>query len=137
MKVYFLDTNILIDFLGNRAPFGKYALQIFDYGRTQKWQLWTSGNSITTTYYILERELGSVLAKEKVGRLLAYISIQPISKEDSVAAVASKFKDYEDGVQHFCALRNETIEAIITRNKKDFKHSQLPVFAPEEVIALG
>lgn len=135
MKVYFLDTNIILDFLGNRKPFGKYALQIFNNGRTKKWQLWTSSNSITTTYYILEKRLGNRLAKEKIGRLLRYIHIQPILKEDLAEAIISKFNDFEDGVQHSCALRNSKIEAIITRNIRDFKHSQLLVYSPEAVIS--
>ena len=134
MRIYFLDTNIIIDFLGNRKPFGKYALQIFNYGRTQNWQLWTSSNAVTTAYYILEKELGRELAKDKIGKLLAYLSIQPVDKQDLLIAVDSKFKDYEDAVQHFCALRHGAIDAIITRNIRDFKHSQIPVFAPEEVI---
>lgn len=133
MKVYFLDTNIILDFLGNRKPFGKYALRIFNYGRKKEWQLWTSSNSITTAYYILEKAIGRESAKEKIGALLKYISVQPIQKEDLLAAVVSKFKDFEDGVQHSCALTHGKIDAIITRNTKDFKASQIPVFGPEEV----
>jgi predicted nucleic acid-binding protein len=134
MKVYFLDTNIILDFLGNRKPFGKYALRIFNQGRTKEWDLWTSSNSITTAYYIIEKELGGESAKKKIGALLKYISIQPIRKEDLLAAVVSKFKDFEDGVQHSCALTQGKIEAIITRNTRDFKNSQIPVYSPEEVI---
>ncbi len=134
MKVYFLDTNIILDFLANRKPFSKFALRIFDQGRTKQWELWTSSHSMTTTYYTLERELGHRLAKEKVGKLLQYLSIQPIYKDDLLAALASQFQDYEDGVQHRCALKQGKIDAIITRNQKDFKHSQIPILGPEEII---
>ncbi|WKN40745.1 type II toxin-antitoxin system VapC family toxin [Tunicatimonas pelagia] len=134
MKVYFLDINIILDFLGNRKPFGKFALQIFNQGRTKQWQLWTSDNSIITAYYILEKEVGRDDAKEKIGRLLQYINIQPIYKEDLLAAITSKFKDFEDGAQYFCALRQGEVDAIITRNKKDFKASQIPILGSEEVI---
>jgi len=109
MKVYFLDTNIILDFLGNRKPFGKYALLIFNRALSKEWELWTSSNSIITCYYILE-------------------------KEDLLTAVVSKFWDFEDGVQHACVLSHGKIEAIITRNTRDFKNSQIPVYAPEEVI---
>ncbi len=134
MKVYFLDTNIILDFLGNRKPFGKFALQIFNQGRIKQWELWTSDNSVITTYYILEKEVGRDAAKEKIGRLLQYIDVQPIHKEDLSAAISSKFKDFEDGTQYFCALRQGKVDAIITRNKKDFKASQIPVLGSEEVI---
>ena len=134
MKIYFLDTNILLDFLGNRKPFGQHALRIFNYGRTKQCHLWTSDNSVLTAYYILEKELGRVAAREKISRLLQYISIQPIHKEDLLAAITSKFKNFEDGTQYFCALRHGKLDAIITRNGKDFKPSQIQVLAPEEVI---
>jgi predicted nucleic acid-binding protein len=136
MKVFFLDTNIILDFLGNRKPFGKFALQIFSHGLTKEWELWTSRNSIITTYYILEKELGTVASKQKVGSLLRYMFIQTITKEDLAAAVVSKFRDYENGVQHACALSHGNIDAIITRNTQDFKISQIPVLAPEEVFDL-
>jgi len=134
VKKYFVDTNIILDFLGNRKPFGKYALQIFNKARIQEWELWTSDNSITTSYYFLEKDHGRNKAKEKIGLLLKYVEIQPVNKLELQTAVVSKFKDFEDAVQHFCALANGEIQGIITRNKKDFKFSQIPIFGPEEVF---
>jgi len=134
VKKYFLDTNILLDFLGNRKPFGKYALQIFNKGRIGAWELWTSDNAITATYYFLEKEFGREKAKGKIGLLLKYVEIQPINKEELQIAVTSKFKDFEDGVQHFCALGIGEIAGIITRNKKDYKFSQIPIYGPEELF---
>jgi predicted nucleic acid-binding protein len=134
MKKYFLDTNILLDFLGNRQPFGKYALQILNKGRLKEWELWTSDNSITTSYYIIEREIGEKDARLKIGKLLNYIEIQPVGKPALQTALVSKFKDFEDGVQHFCALSIENIEGFVTRNHKDYKHSQIKVYSPEELF---
>lgn len=131
--IYFLDTNILLDFISNREPFGKFALEIFKKARSGEWQLWASDNSITTTYYIIEKVIGSVAAKEKVGSLLQFLEIQPVGKPELLAAVSSDFKDYEDAVQYHCALSIERINGIITRNKKDFKKSQIPVYGPEEL----
>lgn len=134
MKKYFLDTNILLDFLGNRQPFGKYALQILNKGRLKEWELWTSDNSITTSYYIIGREIGEKDARIKIGKLLNYIEIQPVGKPELQTALISKFKDFEDSVQHFCALSIENIDGLITRNQKDYKHSQIKVYSPEELF---
>ena len=36
-------------------------------------------------------------------------------------------------MQYFSAMR-ESIDYIVTRNKKDFKAAQIPVFEPQEFI---
>ncbi|WP_288372950.1 PIN domain-containing protein [uncultured Algoriphagus sp.] len=134
MTQYFLDTNILLDFLGNRQPFGKYALEIFNKSRLKEWQLWTSDNSILTSYYIISKEIGEAESRIKIGRLINYLEIQPTQKAQILQALNSDFKDLEDAVQYFCASGIPKLEGIITRNKKDFKSSQIPVFEPWEVI---
>lgn len=131
---YFLDTNILLDFLGNRKPFGKFALRILNKSRLGEWELWTSDNSITTSYYIISREIGEENARMKIGKLLNYLEIQPVGKTELQTALASKFRDFEDGVQHFCALSIGGIDGFITRNQRDYKHSQIPIYGPEELF---
>lgn len=134
MKKYFLDTNILLDFLGNRHPFGKYALEILNKSRLKEWELWTSDNSILTSYYIISKEIGDVESRNKISRLINFLEIQPTQKAHIQQALDSNFKDLENGVQHFCASSIPGIEGIITRNKKDFKISQIPVFEPWEGV---
>lgn len=134
MKRYFLDTNILLDFLGNRQPFGQYALKIFEKGLRNEWELWTSDNSILTTYYILNKDLEENECRQKIGGILEYINIAAVEKGDIQAAISSQFKDLEDGVQHFCALRIPNLSAIVTRNAKDFSNSQVSIFEPQELV---
>lgn len=134
MNRYFLDTNILLDFLGNRHPFGKYALEIFNKSLLKEWELWTSDNSILTSYYIISKEVGEAESRIKISRLINFLEIQPTQKAHIQQALDSNFKDLEDGVQHFCASSIPVLEGIITRNKKDFKTSQIPVFEPWEVV---
>ncbi|MBC6366456.1 PIN domain-containing protein [Algoriphagus sp. AK58] len=134
MNRYFLDTNILLDFLGNRQPFGKYALEILNKSRIKEWELWTSDNSILTTYYIISKEIGEAESRIKISRLINFLEIQSTQKTHIQQALDSNFKDLEDGVQHFCASSIPGLEGIITRNKKDFKTSQIPVFEPWEVV---
>ena len=43
----------------------------------------------------------------------------------------SEFKDFEDGVQYFCARRVEA-DLIITDNKRDFKTSTIQVMSAKE-----
>jgi predicted nucleic acid-binding protein len=134
MNRYFLDTNILLDFLGNRQPFGKYALEVLNKSRLKEWELWTSDNSILTSYYIISKEIGEAESRIKISRLINFLEIQPTQKAHIQQALGSDFKDLEDGIQHFCASSIPEIKGIITRNKKDFKTSQIPIFEPWEVV---
>ena len=47
----------------------------------------------------------------------------------------SKFKDFEDGVQYFCAKEIEA-DLIISNNKKDFSESDIFVLKADEFVAL-
>ncbi|MDH5400516.1 MAG: PIN domain-containing protein [Cyclobacteriaceae bacterium] len=130
----FLDTNILIDLVGNRAPFASWAYKIFQKQKTEHWKLYTSSNSVLTTYYILERELGQKKSKQAIKILLSRLEIIPIEKSDMLKGLITEFKDFEDAVQHECALKKNGLDYIITRNKKDFKKSVLPVLSSEELF---
>ncbi len=48
-------------------------------------------------------------------------------------ALVSDFKDFEDGIQYHTALEND-LDMIISRNKRDFKNSKLPVFTASEYL---
>ena len=45
------------------------------------------------------------------------------------------FFDFEDAIQYEIAKENQQ-EIIITRNTKDFRKSDVPVFTPEEYLKL-
>ena len=49
-------------------------------------------------------------------------------------SLASQFKDFEDAMQYYTALRAKA-SVIITRNGKDFSSSKLPVMTAGEFLA--
>lgn len=129
----FLDTNIIIDLVGDRKPFSKWAYQIFADQKNAKWTLYTSSYSILSTYYIIEKEIGAAKAKKTIKFLLSRLQIQAIDKMNLLSSIVAKFNDYEDAVQHECAKSCESIDYIVTRNKKDFKNSIIKVLSSEEL----
>jgi hypothetical protein len=50
-------------------------------------------------------------------------------------ATNSLITDYEDAVQHECAMI-ENLDAIITRNAKDFANAIIKVYSPTEFLQL-
>ncbi len=55
MQKVFLDTNIILDFLGEREGFYEAAAKVLTLADQKKIQLFTSAVSITNTYYILTK----------------------------------------------------------------------------------
>ena len=49
------------------------------------------------------------------------------------AALHSGWKDFEDSMQYHSAIASMA-ECIVTRNKKDFSSSLIPVFSVEELL---
>ena len=134
MKYYFLDTNIVLDFLAKRPPFHEQCLKLFSMTQSKKCTLVTTDNAVTTTFFILKRSFGKEEALELTKSLIHLTDIEPVGKTELLQAFDLDFNDYEDAVQYCTALKHGKIDAIITINKKDFKNSQIPVFAPDEVV---
>jgi hypothetical protein len=52
------------------------------------------------------------------------------------ALLAVELADFEDGIQHFAALKESSIEYIISRDKKGFKNSKISVLDSIEFLNL-
>jgi len=85
--------------------------------------------TITTIYYIARKTVGSGQAKAEIEKLFKLFEIAPIDKLVLENAVKSEITDFEDAVLHE-AGRNIGVDAIVTRNPKDFKKGTLPIYSP-------
>ncbi len=133
MKKIFLDTNILIDLLADRKPFSKYALAVFKKAEEKKVRLYTSSHSIATTYYMLGKHHEDKALRLLLQNLISRIHVIPVDLEIIQKALRSKHRDVEDAIQIFCACTIDNMDGIMTRNIRDFKNAELPVFSPEKV----
>ncbi|MCY7411023.1 MAG: PIN domain-containing protein [Chitinophagales bacterium] len=130
----FIDTDVIIDFLGDRKPFSKHAQEIFMMSYRKQIQLFTSSNSITTGFYLLCKMANEKKSRELIYGLLKYMSVIPITEKILVQALNSSFKDFEDAVQHYAAHTETGIKTIVTRNLRDFAKSTLLINSPEEFV---
>ncbi len=136
MRHLFLDTNVIIDVLSNREPFSNSASKLLDYGDKGKIYIYISALSYSNIYYILRK---SCSHKEMISILK---DIQAISTTMDVngginrAAIDSGLKDFEDAIQLNTALSNKKIQAIVTRDPKSFKNSDISVLTPEEALSI-
>lgn len=134
MKKVFLDTNVLLDFLLDREPFNNEIAEIIQESVRETIQLCVSSVTITTTNYIIERSEGVNAANRKTAKLLKLVNVENVGKSTVQNSSDSDFRDFEDGVQNFCAVEAKH-EIIVTRNVKDFKKSELAIMTPTELLA--
>lgn len=135
MKHIFVDTNVVIDLLEKRENFFIEAQELFSLADKQKVKLYISALTIANTYYILQKTLGTSNARKILTRFKLLVHVLPIDDKIIDLALVSDFADFEDAIQYYTALENHA-EAIITRNKKDFKNSVLPILTAKEYLNL-
>ena len=132
-KRVYLDTNVMLDLLGEREPFYNSIAQIATLADQKKLQIVVSPISFATVNYFLSKFEGISAAKDKLRKFKVLSEISIIDETIIEKGLNSNFEDFEDSLQYFCAVDSEC-EVVITRNAKDFKNSLLPVMSAEEFI---
>lgn len=133
MQKIFLDTNIVIDFLGERENFYEPSAKILTLADKKKVKIFTSPTSITNAYYVLSKFENSKIALEKIRKFKLLCSMSIMNDEVVEKAINSDFKDFEDAMQYFSAIASNC-DIIITRNEKDFKSALIPVMNAESYL---
>ncbi|MEY5002073.1 MAG: hypothetical protein RLZZ211_2109 [Bacteroidota bacterium] len=135
MKSVLIDTDVLLDFYLDRKPFSDDSLQLLLKCEQKQVRAYITPVIVANTYFILRRHATHHYVIERLQVLLNTIHILAMDQKQVLAALESKFTDFEDALQYFSAVNSNKIDAIITRNIKDFKKSALPVFTPNEFLA--
>nr|WP_309759967.1 PIN domain-containing protein [Flavobacterium sp.] len=134
MSRIFLDTNVLLDLLGERVPFFDSIAKVATLADQKKLTLIVSPLSFTTINYVLNKYETSKSVLNKLRKFKIICEVCEVNEETIDKALNSSFKDFEDAVQYFCALQSNC-SIIITRNGKDFKHSTIPIMTAEEYLS--
>lgn len=130
----FLDSDVILDFLLDRKPFSDDIGQLFEQSLNSNLQLCVSPITMTNLNYIIGRLENKKQAQLKTKKILKLVKVETVSSSTITKAAASKFKDFEDAVQNYCAAEaNHTI--ILTRNIKDYKESGLGILSPGEYVS--
>ena len=132
----FIDSDVVIDFFTDREPFVNPASELFDWNEKGYVQLYLSAVSVNNIYYIVRRYLGHERTLAIVEELTEMAEIVGTTRKEIMQALKNEFKDFEDSIQYSTALTIEGIEAIITRNVKDYRRSQIAVFTPGDYISM-
>ena len=130
----FIDSDVVIDFLTDREPFANPSSEIFELNERGRLKLHLSATSINNIYYITRKYIGHKETLKVIEDLTETTEIVVTTKKEIIQALKNNFKDFEDSIQYSTALRIKGLEAIITRNVKDYKNSEIAVFTPENYL---
>lgn len=130
----FLDTNILLDVIIDRKDqhLKENANIILQFGKDRVIDLYMSVLSIPTIAYVLKNVSGS--SKKSIIRSLCLI-VHPLPSlpEHIDMMLENPMDNIEDALQ-VCSAKSGNCDLIITRDRSDFKNSDIPSLSPDEFL---
>ncbi len=136
MRKILIDTDVILDFFFDRKPYSDYSTIILSLCEQKQLDGFITPVIISNIYYLLRRAGRHEKVIEKIRQLLTITNVLQMDRLVIEKALNSEFKDFEDALQNFAAINYGEIEAIITRNVKDFKKSEIGVLTPESFVRL-
>jgi len=129
----YIDTDILLDVALRRVPFWVDGASLLNRIAKGETKAGTTSLVIANCLYIIQRLENKSSAEAFTRSCLQLLEEVPLAFEHQRMAMTSFFKDKEDAFNYFAAL-DFGCQAIITRNKSDFKPGQIPVFTAGEYL---
>lgn len=134
MSRLFLDTNVILDLLGERIPFYDSIAKVATLADQKKITLVVSPLSFTTVAYVLNKYESTETTLTKLRKFKFLCEVCEVESETIEKALNSNLTDFEHAVQYFTALQSNS-SIIITRNGKDFKSATIPIMTAEEYLS--
>ncbi|HMG75406.1 MAG TPA: PIN domain-containing protein [Pyrinomonadaceae bacterium] len=129
-----LDTDVIFDFVLEREPFFQAARELISLNINGQFGGYISSITPVNLFYLGRKIVGAVQIRQGIADLLTLVQVCPITDACLIQALNLPFADYEDAVQHSSAAASG-LDAIVTRNLKDYRNATLPVFSPTDFLA--
>jgi predicted nucleic acid-binding protein len=129
----FLDTNVIVDALGERVPFNRSAQQILSLNELGKIRVVVSALTFSTTEYVLSKYFTREVMLNRLRLLKSMCEIVPLDEHVLEQSLAGPLRYFEDCIQYHSAIRAKC-DLIITRDERDFVDISLAVLHPEAFI---
>ena len=132
MKIL-IDTNVVLDLILERQPFVENAILLFEQIEQGNLAGYIAATTLTNIFYILRKIKGREVALDAIHRLLIGLQFCAVDRQTIETALSLGLKDFEDSIQLACATLDQ-LDAIVTRDPKDFSDSNLPIYSPTELL---
>lgn len=130
-----LDSDVILDLILSREPHFADAHAIFHAIARKEFLAFVSAIAVLNVNYFAEKENDRSFALIEVEKLLSLVSVCATDEAMLKSSLKSPITDYEDAVQCASAMA-AGLDAIVTRNTKDFEKSPIPVYSPSDFLAV-
>lgn len=132
-RLYF-DTNVLLDHLLDRRPFADNAAVLWSMAERREATGLVAALSFNFVYYIVRHEADERAARRAIKGMRDVFQIVEVDSQIIHQAMNSTFADFEDAIQHACAVRSKATH-LLTRDLAGFRRSEVPVVSPDVYLA--
>ena len=74
------------------------------------------------------------IVKQRIKSILSFVTVCDLQVDVVIKSLDSDWQDYDDSVQSMTAM-DTFADCIVTRNKKDFRKSVIPVYTIDELMS--
>jgi len=135
LKKVLCDINFILDIFLKREPFYSPAANVFRLIEENQIRGFLCSLSFPVLFYLLSRELNREKALKTLEKVRIVFRVAPVDEKVIDMSLVSDFKDFEDAVQYYSAIRIKA-DCIITRDKSDYKDTRIPVLTSDEFLAV-
>ena len=129
-----LDTDVCLDSIAGRDPWGVDANRIFHSSVEGITVIFVSGLSFSNMFYLLRKAHGAKQTVNKLSAMRDLVSVSPIDEKVVDAAFSAGWPDFEDALQYYSALKSGC-SIIISRNVSDYgRADELEVLSPSAFV---
>jgi predicted nucleic acid-binding protein len=129
-----LDTDVVLDFLLARQPFELDARAIWIACAQEHATGYISPITPVNVFYIARKSKGAAGARQLVADMLRILKVCSLDQAMIQAAQALPTTDFEHAVQAAAAAA-AGLDALVTRNTRDYSAAPLTILTPAEVLA--
>jgi predicted nucleic acid-binding protein len=129
----FFDTNVLLDHLLDREPFADDATELWSMAERREVVGLVAAISFNFVYYIVRHEAEERAARRAIKGLRDVFETVEVDAQIINQAIDSGFADFEDAIQHACAIRARATH-LVTRDPAGFRRSEVSVVRPDAYL---
>jgi predicted nucleic acid-binding protein len=128
-----VDCDVVLDLLLGREPYLPATIDLFMLFQEGRIEGTVSSLAFSNLFYVLRKAIPPPDAIMALRKLRVIVSVLPVNDQVVDLALSSAFIDLEDALHYYTAV-TQGVDAIVTRNSRDYKSAKLPVFNAEQCL---